>query len=652
MNNYAGPNESSSDYDALRSFLNDSPVPLVIKRALDGAILYVNPVLLDVFRISEEALLKRGPHSLYVSLQARDSVAQILEAEGRVREFPVQMRRADNTVFNTRMWAARTRFENEDAVQYWMTDITELSTGVPSADEREVARRELAEAQLRTHESMFQSVFANIPISMTMKGRDGRYVHVNPQFAKWIGRGIDEIVGQTASALFDDATARNIAAADALVFESGVAQSREFDVTRHDGEVRHLLWVRFPIRAFDGSVDTVGVAMIDLTVQRQLENELHQSQKMEAIGQLTGGVAHDFNNMLSVVLGNLELIEELLDPDDKLHPLIEAAIRGAERGASLNQQLLSFSRRAFLAPKAINMNGQVLGLVEMLQRVLGETIEIQARPAENPWLCIADPAQVEAALLNLAVNARDAMPDGGRLMIETANVTLDDKYATAQAEVTPGQYVMLAVSDTGTGMTPEVRKRVFEPFFTTKGVNRGTGLGLSMVFGFAKQSGGHATIYSEIGRGTTVKLYLPRTVEPETAPYEPAEAIPRAKGETVLVVEDDAAVRSIAVTLLANLGYGVLEACDGGTAIAVSADAPRIDLLLTDVVLPGGMNGPRVSAAVRRFHPGIRTLYMSGYAESAIIHHGRLDDGVVVLQKPFRKAELAQRAREALEHET
>lgn len=650
MNAKADPTDFPPD-DALRSFLNDSPVPLAIKRVEDGKIVYVNPVFLEVFRISAEALRKRGAHSLYVSLQARDRVAQILAAEGRVHELPVQMRRADNTVFNTRMWAARTRFDNEDAVQYWMTDITELANGTPTADEREVARRELAEAQLRTHESMFQSVFANIPISLTTKGRDGRYIHINPQFARWVGRDIDEIVGQTATALFDTATARNIAAADARVFVSGTALTREFDVTRQDGQKRHLLEVKFPIRAIDGSIEMVGVAMIDLTAQKQMENELHQSQKMEAIGQLTGGVAHDFNNMLSVVLGNMELIEELLDPSDALYPLVEAAIRGAERGAALNRQLLSFSRLAFLAPKAINLNEQVRGLVDMLQRVLGETIEIQAVPAENLWLCIADPTQVEAALLNLAVNARDAMPDGGRLTIETANVALDADYAATQTEVTPGEYVMLAVSDTGVGIPLDIRKRVFEPFFTTKAVNKGTGLGLSMVFGFAKQSGGHAAIYSEVGKGTTVKLYLPRTIEPKSEADEPAEAMPPAKDETVLVVEDDAAVRRIAVTLLTDLGYVVLEACDGETAIAVSTNAPRIDLLLTDVVLPGGMNGPRVSTAVHQLHPGIRTLFMSGYTQNAIIHHGRLDDGVVVLQKPFRKAELAQRVREALEQE-
>jgi CheY-like chemotaxis protein len=288
-------------------------------------------------------------------------------------------------------------------------------------------------------------------------------------------------------------------------------------------------------------------------------------------------------------------------------------------------------------------------MLEMLHRTLGETVEVESRYGKDLWPCVADPVQVEAALLNLSVNARDAMPNGGKLIIETANVRLDDDYAAAQADVDPGHYVMLAVSDTGIGMPSDVRERVFEPFFTTKEEERGTGLGLSMVFGFAKQSNGHITIYSEVGQGTTVKLYLPRTDRPLTAESERVVISPEARGEAILVVEDDPDLRTLVVTLLSNLGYEVMEARDGESAMAIMIDAQRINLLLTDVVLPGGMNGPRIAEAAERQHPGIKVLYMSGYTENAVMHQNRLEQNVILLEKPFRKAELAQKLREVLD---
>jgi PAS domain S-box-containing protein len=391
-------------------------------------------------------------------------------------------------------------------------------------------------------------------------------------------------------------------------------------------------------------------AIDDITERKATEAQLRQAQKMEAVGQLTGGVAHDFNNLLAVVYGNLELIEDKLAEDDRLRGYVRKALGAAERGAILTQRLLAFSRKQALRPEAINAGRLVSGMTEMLRRALGETIEIEVVSDSGLWAGSADPAQLENALLNLAINARDAMPEGGKLTIETSNARLDDDYAAAQEDVAPGQYVLLAVTDTGTGMPPDVCARALEPFFTTKDVGKGSGLGLSMVFGFVKQSGGHLSIYSEVGEGTSVKIYLPRvrTTESETVRPETQGDIPLARGETLLVVEDDVEVRTLVVSLLRDLGYGIREAGNAKAALSLLDELPRPNLLLTDVVLPNGMSGRDLVEVVERRLPGTAVLYMSGYSEDSIVHHGRLDEGVLLLQKPFRMADLARAVRRAL----
>jgi CheY-like chemotaxis protein len=298
----------------------------------------------------------------------------------------------------------------------------------------------------------------------------------------------------------------------------------------------------------------------------------------------------------------------------------------------------------------LNLDATVLGMIDLLRRTLGETIELDVVGDAGLWQCVADPGQMENALLNLAINARDGMPTGGKLTIETANARLDDEYAAAQEEVTAGQYVLLAVSDTGVGMAPEVVEKAFEPFFTTKEAGRGSGLGLSMVYGFVKQSNGHIKIYSEPDEGTTVKMYMPRmrgTDRPEAE--QPQTGEPRGRGEVVLVVEDDPDVRTLAVTLLRGIGYDALDAPDGASALSLLAGASGVALLLTDVVLPGGMSGSELAREAARLAPGLKVLYMSGYTENAIVHQSRLDEGVKLLQKPFRKADLARRVRDALD---
>ena len=417
-----------------------------------------------------------------------------------------------------------------------------------------------------------------------------------------------------------------------------------YERTRADGR---QLEVRRTALPDGGFVLTIS----DMTRRAQAEAVLRESQKMQAIGQLTGGIAHDFNNLLTVILGNLEFAIAKLVAEPVLRARIERATWAAQRGATLTGQLLSFARRQPLAPKPIDLAATMPELVPLLRRTLGEHIEIRYVETPGLWPALADAAQLESAVLNLALNARDAMPGGGRLTIELANMVLDEDYARGHAEVMPGDYATLAVSDTGCGMTPDVVARVFEPFFTTKPEGAGTGLGLAMVFGFVKQSGGHVRITSEPGEGTTVRLYLPRPaggVLPAPAAARGPVELPRGSA-TVLVVEDDPAVREIATAILGDLGYRVVEAADGEEALrAFGAHMAGVDLLLTDLVLPGRLRWREVAERITAMRPGVRVLYMSGYTENSIVHNGRLDEGVQIIAKPFKREQLARKVAEVL----
>jgi signal transduction histidine kinase/ActR/RegA family two-component response regulator len=398
------------------------------------------------------------------------------------------------------------------------------------------------------------------------------------------------------------------------------------------------------------------VAQLQAEVQRRevAEATLRQSQKMEAVGRLTGGIAHDFNNHLTVISSNIELLQRRLPAGtEALVRLTEAAMAGVQRAATLTHRLLAFSRQQPLDPEPLDASRLVTSMSDLLRRTLGETIAIETVLAGGLWQTRVDANQLENVLLNLAVNARDAMPNGGKLTIETANAHLDDAYAASHTEVTAGQYVMLAVTDTGTGMTPEVMEKVFEPFFTTKPLGQGTGLGLSMVYGFVKQSGGHVAIYSEPGQGSTVKVYLPRFVLPRQKPSPAAGGEPaarkHAKGETILVVEDDEAVRHSSVEALREIGYEVLEAGDAMDGVRLIVDRGGIDLLFTDVGLPGGVNGRALADTARSAQPGLKVLFTTGYTRNTILHDGMLDHGVHFIAKPFNISALAAKVREVLD---
>ena len=371
-----------------------------------------------------------------------------------------------------------------------------------------------------------------------------------------------------------------------------------------------------------------------------------QARKMEAIGNLTGGIAHDFNNLLQVIIANLDLAFRQIGPEQPASGFLQSALMALEKGERLTSQLLAFARRQPLNPQPIDIARMIEECGNLLSRTLGEAYPIECVTSAGLWRAMADATLLQNAIVNLALNARDAMPDGGRLTIEASNVTLDSEYAEQAGEVNPGAYVLIAVSDIGMGMNKEALGRVFEPFYTTK--ETGTGLGLPMVYGFVKQSGGHIAIYSEPGQGTTVKLYLPRTTREATERDRARREAVRGHGQLILVVEDDDSVRAGVVAQLSDLGYGVLAAADGDNALTLARGNPRIDLLFTDVVLGGSHNGRQLADAIRALRPGLPVVYTSGYTENAIVHHGRLDEGVTLLSKPYRADQLARTVSDTL----
>jgi signal transduction histidine kinase len=424
-----------------------------------------------------------------------------------------------------------------------------------------------------------------------------------------------------------------------------------------DGEPISFAWSAIPdASAGTGVFYTVGRDITEeLAAAAELRNvqaALVQSQKMEAVGQLTGGIAHDFNNLLTGITGSLELVQKRIAEQGLagFDRHLGIAQRSAHRAASLTQRLLAFSRRQTLDPRPLSVNRLIAGIDELVRRSVGPAIEVEIVGAAGLWVTKIDGAQLENAILNLAINSRDAMPDGGRITIETANKWLDAR-AARDRDLSPGQYISLSVSDTGTGMTPEVMGRAFDPFYTTKPLGQGTGLGLSMIHGFVRQSGGQVRIYSEVGHGTTVCLYLPRFAGPAEADY-PADIEPQleqGQGETVLVIDDEEPIRMLIRDVLGEAGYQVLEAADGPSGLNVLQSDIRIDLLITDVGLPGGFNGRQVADAARLSRPELKVLFITGYAENAVVGNGHLDRGMQVITKPFPMTALALRVREIIE---
>ena len=494
-------------------------------------------------------------------------------------------------------------------------------------------RRRIEEA-LRESEAHLRTIADNSPSAIFLKGTDGRYIFANQVWHDINNPAGTEIVGKTAHDFLPHETAEASVAIDVKVLETGSSVTEEIKQPHPDGEWHYMLSTKFPVRGDDGDIIAIGVVNTDISELHQAEAALRQAQKMEAVGLLTGGVAHDFNNLLAVIIGSAELLGDKIGDDRQLELIDRAATRGAE----LTQRLLAFSRQQTLAPQPIDLTELVPSLHGLLHRTLGAPVKIVADVGEHIWPVLADPGQLENALLNLSINARDAMPDGGILEISCENVQLPDSDIRIADEVPAGDYVQITVRDTGTGMTEDILEHALEPFYTTKDVGAGSGLGLPMVYGFARQSGGDVVIKSEPDKGTEVRIFLPRAGADVSQDHSKQDGdLHQGGGEVILVVEDDPDVRELTVTALAGLGYRILEAADANTAMQVlEQEAGNLDLLLCDVVLPGGVSGPELAAKAKDLRPQLKFMFMTGYTSDHLERHKLPSTDISVLKKPFR----------------
>ncbi|MBR1125534.1 PAS domain S-box protein [Bradyrhizobium lablabi] len=511
---------------------------------------------------------------------------------------------------------------------------------------RDITETKRAQAALGQEIEERRRIFETSQDLILVSDPKGNLVQVSPSSMSILGYLPEEMIGRSAIGFIHHDDLESTRDEMRAARRGRLMRNFEARYVHKDGHAVMLTWMG----TWSEPVQRHFFVGRDLTEKMATEAQIRQAQKMDAVGQLTGGVAHDFNNILTVITGTIGILAEGVADKPELATVAKMIDEAADRGANLTKHLLAFARKQPLQPREIDVNALVLETAKLLHPTLGEHIQITPLLAADAWPAMVDPNQLSTAILNLALNARDAMPGGGKLALETANVYLDEGYAAMHSEVTVGNHVMVAVSDTGTGISPANLERVFDPFFTTKEIGKGTGLGLSMVFGFVKQSGGHIKIYSEEGHGTTVKMYLPRATGLEQTAAEAALAAAQVEGghETVLVVEDDAMVRNYVVAQVRSLGYTALEAANAAEALALIDANPMIGLLFTDVIMPGAMNGRQLADEALRRRPALKTLFTSGYTENAIVHHGRLDSGVLLLAKPYRKSELARMIRLAL----
>jgi PAS domain S-box-containing protein len=611
----------------------------VIIHGVDGRISYWTTGCERLYGWSREEALGQVVHELLKTEypQPRSKIVAKLRKEGSWQG-EIEHRKKDGSVVSvSTLWVAR---KSEDDVIHSVLQNNSDITGLKRAQDEIAAR----EAHLR-------SILDTVPEAMIVIDANGSVTSFSAAAAQLFGYRPEEVIGQNVKMLMpepyraehDGYIGRYLSTGEARIIGYG----RVVKGLTKDGAI-------FPMELAVGEARSDGQGIFtgfirDLTSRQKMEEELRQSQKMEAIGQLTGGLAHDFNNLLTVITGNLEMLETSLE-DSHQREFLKEAQDAALDGAMLTAQLLAFGRRQPLNPKPTDMTPLISSFSELLRRTLGESIELNIRVAGSKHLCVVDAPQLQNALLNLAINARDAMPRGGKLTIDISRTRLDADYAQMYPDIRTGRYVLIAVTDTGSGMSEEVRQRAFEPFFTTKPTGAGTGLGLSMVYGFVKQSGGNIQIYSELERGTSVRISLPVAEAVQTSgEFAPGaaemSAMPRGS-ETILVVEDDARVRRVTTARLRSLGYEVIEAGNGAAAFTLLAANPKIAMIFTDVVMPDGMNGDELAEAALAAKPDLKVLFTSGYAEPAVARHG-LGAGAW-LKKPYTAAELAEKIREIL----
>lgn len=549
----------------------------------------------------------------------------------------------------------------ERGVTYWDWSLTPVKdtggrvTGLVFSL-RETTAFKRAEEALRESEAQLRAIVHAVPDVLLVLDEEGRYLEILSAQPQLLYTDPTALKGRLASEVLPAEIAQVGLNAIRQTLLTRRPQSFAYELSIGRADQRYFEVRTAPLDGLFMDRPAVVLLVRDVTEQRLTEESLRQAQKMEAVGQLTGGVAHDFNNLLAIILGNLEFLAEALEQPE-LVDLVQRALSATERGAALIQRLLAFARRQSLQAKPVVLNQLVIGMTELLRRTFGEIVELKTLLAEDLAQTVIDPGQFETALLNLAVNARDAMPHGGRLTIETANCWLDEDYVRTQRyQVPSGPYVMLAVSDTGSGMTSEVMEHAFEPFFTTKEVGQGSGLGLSMVYGLVKQSGGHLQLYSEVGRGTTVRIYLPAqqadTGSASAPDIQTGESpLPFGQGQTILVVEDEVPVRQMIVQMLQNLGYRTVEAETAARALKVMEATPEIALLFTDVVLPGGQSGVELAREAQQRRPDLKVLFTSGYTEAHLTRVSRHLKRSELLSKPYRKAQLADKLHALLDNQ-
>jgi PAS domain S-box-containing protein len=579
-----------------------------------------------------------------------------------VQKYDIRRPESEGGGFEERYWAQHNSPVLNDAgevawIIHRVEDVTEMVRLEAKAEARGENLRDQKDLieRLQDASTFLDAVIENLPGMLFVKSYpDCRFVLFNRAGEQLLGYTRDEFMGKCDYDFFPKEEADHFIARDRAVFESGAPQRTEEEriTTRYKG-VRLLQTTKVPVKDKDGRPRYLLGLSEDITERKAMEAQLRQATKMEAVGQLTGGVAHDFNNLLGVIIGNLDVAADHAAADPVLREIIQEALGGALRGADLTRRLLAFSRRQPLQPAIVDLSNGLPQIAGMLRRTLGEQVTVELHSGADLWPVRVDPAQLDEAILNLAINARDAMPKGGHLGIETQNVQLDRDYVAHEADVRAGDYVQLSVSDTGIGMSEAVIERCFEPFFTTKGIEKGTGLGLSMVYGFVKQSGGHIKIYSEVGHGTRVKIYLPRADAGAAAQARPdaGESRPARGSEVVLMVEDNKDLRAVTVSQLADLGYRTLEAENAKAALRILAQHPEIDLLFTDIIMPGGMTGSELAREARRLYPKLKILLTSGYTARAMANGFHDIEGLELLNKPFRKRDLAQRLRKVLGRE-
>jgi PAS domain S-box-containing protein len=621
----------------------ESAAGAIIAIDADGVIQSVNPATEKLFGYTPPELLGQNVkilmpepdasrHDGYLSHHLSTGEKRII---GVGRE--VEGRRKDGTIFPIHL-----------SVSAFDVDGRKFFAGII----HDLSARTRLEAEIDRQALLFQTVFDHVPEALLIADPDLRILLMNPAARRALGYTDDDLAGEILSVIYDDPSefARMRERLDALD-EAGqpstapvAARLRCADGRNIPGEI-----VGSVIRSASGYRTGVVMLVRDLTEDVKREQALLKSQRLEAIGQLTGGVAHDFNNLLTIVTGNLELLEPFVD-DERARDHMRRAAKAADAGARLTGRLLTFARRRHLEPEVVNLNDQVRVMTELLQRTLGESIHLTTTLAPNLWTTRIDPSETENAILNLAINARDAMPNGGKLILETSNATFDHRDAGPEAGVAPGDYVRLSVSDSGTGMTKDVLSRAFEPFFTTKPQGRGTGLGLSTIYGFVKQSNGNVTIYSELGKGTTINLYLPR-YQAEVPRDEPQEQTPpaaNASGETILIVEDNPEVRAVGVSHLERLGYRVIETTTASEAIEKLRNGLAVNAVFSDVVMPGGLSGFDLARWINANRPELPVLLTSGFAEDIARGNETGMPPPTILRKPYAQADLARSLRETI----